>query len=100
MIHIYKDKAGRWRWHLKAGNEKITSDSGQGYESEAAARRAIETCRALFASAGVEVDPPEPRILIRRKPQPSLELLRTVRPKQPLPEPLRSALKVQRRAPD
>jgi len=28
---IYKDVAGYWRWRLSAANNRIVSDSGEGY---------------------------------------------------------------------
>lgn len=30
-IELYQDKAGEWRWHRKAGNGEIISDSAEGY---------------------------------------------------------------------
>lgn len=30
-LKIYRDRAGKWRWRLVAGNGKIVADSGQGY---------------------------------------------------------------------
>jgi uncharacterized protein YegP (UPF0339 family) len=38
---IYKDRASRWRWHLKSGNSLIVADSGYGYSRKASAHRAI-----------------------------------------------------------
>ena len=29
----FKDKAGEWRWHLKADNGRIIADSGEGYKN-------------------------------------------------------------------
>lgn len=40
-VEIFKDKAGQWRWHIKARNGRITVDSGQGYKTRFAARRAV-----------------------------------------------------------
>ena len=30
LCYVYQDKAGRWRWRLKAPNGKILSTSGEG----------------------------------------------------------------------
>ena len=29
-IHVYKDRAGKWRWRMKRGG-RIVADSGEGY---------------------------------------------------------------------
>ena len=29
--YVFQDRAGYWRWHLKAANGKIIADSGEGY---------------------------------------------------------------------
>jgi uncharacterized protein YegP (UPF0339 family) len=31
---VYRDKAGRWRWRLKAANGEVIADSGQSYGRE------------------------------------------------------------------
>lgn len=31
---IYKDSAGEWRWHLRAGNKRIIADSDEGYTTK------------------------------------------------------------------
>jgi uncharacterized protein len=28
---VYEDAAGEWRWQLKASNERVIADSGEGY---------------------------------------------------------------------
>jgi uncharacterized protein YegP (UPF0339 family) len=33
-FEYYRDRAGNWRWHLKAPNGLIIADSGQGYRNE------------------------------------------------------------------
>ena len=33
-FEYYRDRAGLWRWHLKAPNGLIIADSGQGYRSQ------------------------------------------------------------------
>jgi uncharacterized protein YegP (UPF0339 family) len=40
-FYMYKDSAGMWRWRLRAANQKIIADSGEGYINEADCRAAI-----------------------------------------------------------
>lgn len=39
-IHIFKDKAGFYRWHAKARNGKIVATSGEAFASKYNAIRA------------------------------------------------------------
>lgn len=39
-ITVYQDKAGGWRWRLKASNGRTVADSGEAYASQANANRA------------------------------------------------------------
>lgn len=32
--YYYKDSKGEWRWRLKAANDRILADSGEGYKSK------------------------------------------------------------------
>ena len=32
--YIYKDKDDKWRWHLKAANNRIIADSGESYHNK------------------------------------------------------------------
>jgi hypothetical protein len=52
-FEIYEDKAGKFRWHLKAGNGEIIAQ-GQAYSSEDGARRAVDTVRATVAESVVQ----------------------------------------------
>jgi uncharacterized protein YegP (UPF0339 family) len=42
---VYEDEAkpGEWRWRKVAGNDEITSDSGEGYVSQWNAERAVDS---------------------------------------------------------
>ncbi len=51
-IHIYQDTAGKWRWSLKARNNRIIADSGEGYSER---RHAIRAAIALKKTAAVAV---------------------------------------------
>ncbi len=35
IYYIYKDVAGYWRWRLRAANNRIVADSGEGYANKA-----------------------------------------------------------------
>lgn len=39
-LTVYRDRAGEWRWRIKAANGRIVADSGEGYTSRANACRA------------------------------------------------------------
>lgn len=41
-FEVFKDKAGEYRWHLRAANGAILATSGQGYKDKAAAQHGIE----------------------------------------------------------
>lgn len=38
---IFKDAAGKYRWHLQDANNRILADSGQGYVNKVSCRLAI-----------------------------------------------------------
>lgn len=40
-VEYYADKRGKYRWRLRAGNNLIVAESGQGYSRERDARRAF-----------------------------------------------------------
>jgi uncharacterized protein YegP (UPF0339 family) len=52
-FEISKDKAGKYRFHLKAPNGEIIAAS-QGYESKASAENGIEAIETHAPGAGVE----------------------------------------------
>ena len=41
-FHVYQDKAGAWRWHLKAANGRIVAQ-GEAHTRKADAERAVAT---------------------------------------------------------
>jgi uncharacterized protein YegP (UPF0339 family)/acyl carrier protein len=51
-FEISKDKTGKFRFYLKAGNGEIIA-AGQGYESEAAAEKGIESIKTNAPGAAV-----------------------------------------------
>jgi len=50
-FEIYKDKAGEYRWRLKATNGKIVADSGEGYVAKTDCEHGIGLIKAGAASA-------------------------------------------------
>lgn len=46
-FHVYKDKAGEWRWSLKAANGRVIADSGEGYNDRGGCIHSIELVRSL-----------------------------------------------------
>lgn len=38
---LYKDKAGEWRWNLKASNGRIVADCGEGYKRRSSMVRTL-----------------------------------------------------------
>ncbi|EOM75502.1 DUF1508 domain-containing protein [Rhodococcus rhodnii] len=53
-FEIYEDKAGKFRFHLKAGNGEIIAVS-QGYESKSSAQNGIDSVKKHAPEAKVEV---------------------------------------------
>lgn len=60
-IRIYQDRAGEWRWRLKAANGKIVADSSEGYKRRSAADRAVQRLLEMLRDGvSVEVAGPAP----------------------------------------
>ena len=57
-IKVFPDLAGEWRWHRKAKNGEIISDSGEGYGSISDAARAA---RRANPDSNKSVGPRRPR---------------------------------------
>jgi uncharacterized protein YegP (UPF0339 family) len=51
-FEISKDKAGKFRWHLKAANGEIIAAS-QAYDTRASAEKGIESVKTNAAAAKV-----------------------------------------------
>ncbi len=49
-FHVFEDKAGQWRWHLKAANGRIIAQ-GESHTRKRDAERAVETVKAAAAKA-------------------------------------------------
>lgn len=59
MFEIYKDKAGEWRWRLRAHNGRIIADSSEGYSDRNSCERGIDLVRQLSATGVVVLDDDE-----------------------------------------
>ncbi|MBX0286935.1 YegP family protein [Halomicroarcula sp. F28] len=55
-FEVYADKAGRYRWRLLHRNGEILGDSGEGYDTRAAARRAANEVRTVAPDADDEFE--------------------------------------------
>lgn len=56
IIEKYEDKAGEWRWRLKAANGQIIATSGEGYKTKSNADRAIDTVVYAFSECEIEAE--------------------------------------------
>ena len=54
-FYIYKDKQGYWRWNLKASNNKIVADSGEGYNNKADCEHGISLVKSAYNAPVYEV---------------------------------------------
>ncbi len=52
-FELYKDKAGKFRFRLKAGNGEIIA-SGEAYETKAAAKKGIASIQRNAAEAAID----------------------------------------------
>ncbi|MCY3613184.1 MAG: DUF1508 domain-containing protein [Gemmatimonadetes bacterium] len=50
---IYLDNASQYRWRLRAANNKIIADSGEGYITKAACKHGIDLVKSTNASTSV-----------------------------------------------
>src|SRR5262245_29141274 len=53
-FEVYKDKAGEFRWRLRAQNTNVIASSGQGYSSKQACLDGIESVKKSAADAPVK----------------------------------------------
>jgi uncharacterized protein YegP (UPF0339 family) len=53
--HVYKDNLSQWRWRLKAANNKIIANSGEGYYNKQDCLDAIDLVKKS-GSAPVKED--------------------------------------------
>jgi len=53
-FEVYKDKAGEYRWRLRATNTQILAIAAQGYSDKRSCLNAIESVKRDVASAPIE----------------------------------------------
>jgi uncharacterized protein YegP (UPF0339 family) len=53
-FEIFSDKANRWRWRLKDGNNVTVATSGESFASESNARRAAQNVKTTAPHAEIE----------------------------------------------
>jgi uncharacterized protein len=51
-FEVFQDKAGKFRFRLKAGNGEIVA-TGEAYESKASAKKGVESVQRAAAGAAV-----------------------------------------------
>lgn len=52
-FYIYKDARGEYRWRLRAANQQIIADSGEGYTWKSDCRKGIDLVKTYAAGASV-----------------------------------------------
>lgn len=55
-VDVYKDKAGQFRWRLRARNGKIIASSSEGYASKRNVMRAARAVWRLLVDSAPIVD--------------------------------------------
>ena len=53
-FEVYKDKAGEYRWRLKAGNGQNIASSGEGYTDKRGCLAGIESVKRNAPTAKIE----------------------------------------------
>jgi uncharacterized protein YegP (UPF0339 family) len=53
-FEVYKDRAGEFRWRLRAVNKQVIATSGQGYKEKRDCVNGIESVKKNAADAKVE----------------------------------------------
>lgn len=53
-FEVFKDKASEWRWNLKADNNKIIADSGEGYVNKQDCLAGVELVKGGTIAAAIE----------------------------------------------
>ena len=57
-FEVYKDKAGEYRWRLRAMNKQILATSGEGYKEKRSCLAAIESVKRAAVEAPVVDEQP------------------------------------------
>jgi uncharacterized protein YegP (UPF0339 family) len=54
QFEVFRDRAGEYRWRLRAKNGLLIANGGEGYKTRGGITRALTSVRASVASAIVE----------------------------------------------
>ena len=52
-FEVYRDKAGEFRWRLRADNNEPIADSGEGYKAKSDCEHGVELVKKLAPGAEV-----------------------------------------------
>ncbi len=55
-FHVYKDRAGEWRWRLRVATGAIIADSGEGYVNRSDCLRGIQLVKSGASTAEIVYD--------------------------------------------
>ena len=53
-FQLYEDRASEYRWRLRADNNKIIADSGEGYTNKSDCEHGISLVKQLAPTAEVD----------------------------------------------
>lgn len=53
-FEMYKDKAGEYRWRLKASNGQVIASSGEGYTTKASCQNGIDSVKKNAGGAAID----------------------------------------------
>lgn len=53
-FQVYKDKAGEYRWRLRADNNEPIADSSEGYKAKADCKHGIDLVKKLAPQTEVQ----------------------------------------------
>jgi uncharacterized protein YegP (UPF0339 family) len=53
-FQLYEDKAGEFRWRLRANNGEIIADSNEGYVNKSDAKHGIDLVKEVNPATSVE----------------------------------------------
>jgi uncharacterized protein len=52
-FEVFKDRAGEWRWRLRAANGRVIADSGEGYKQRARCLGGLAAVQRVAPAASV-----------------------------------------------
>lgn len=55
-FQVYRDKAGEWRWRLRAKNGRIVADSGEGYKRKTTMLKTLTNIIDIISTEGYKLE--------------------------------------------